>query len=137
MHLDTPFGPGRAVVMVDDNPGDRVLARLCFERSLLEGAWLELSGGRALLDHLAAVKRGEAPLPSLVLLDINMPDMTGFEVLEAVRADAFFEALPVFCLLTSSADPRDRERGKALGASGFVTKPHDINDYIAFFDMLA
>lgn len=132
--LDNTDGP---VAMVDDNPGDRMLAKLCFDRSRLSGDWLDFPGGRPFLDHLAAARRNEASLPRLVLLDINMPDMTGFEVLEAVRADPHFDGVPIFCMLTSTADPRDRDRAKAFGASGFVTKPHDIDDYVRFFDEMA
>ena len=136
MQPDNPKSATGPVAMVDDNPGDRVLAKLCFDRSRLAGDWGEFSGGRSFLDHLEAARRDEAAIPRLVLLDINMPDMTGFEVLEAVRADPFFDEVPIICMLTSTADPRDHERAKASGASGFFTKPHDIDDYVRFFDSI-
>ena len=77
-----------------------------------------------------------SPMPALVLLDINMPAMTGFDVLEKVREDEFFDELPKFCVLTSSADPRDRERATTLRALGVFTKPYEIRDYVAFFDAM-
>ena len=76
-------------------------------------------------------------MPALVLLDINMPRMTGPEALERVRAIPYFAELPVFCMLTSSTDPADRARVERLGASGFVVKPDLPDDYVAFFDTLA
>lgn len=76
-------------------------------------------------------------MPALVLLDINMPRMTGPEVLERVRTIPYFSDLPVFCMLTSSTDPADRARVERLGASGFVVKPNQPDDYVEFFDALA
>lgn len=125
------------IVMVDDNPGDAELARICCERSRIDNDWLWFDSGPTFLDHLALVRAGTTVMPALVLLDINMPVMSGLEVLEQVRADDFFGQLPIFCMLTSSADSRDRQAAERLGASGFVTKPGRIADYVAFFDGLA
>jgi two-component system response regulator len=125
------------VVMVDDNEGDIVLAKVCFERSKLTNPWLAFPSGEKLLDHLAGVKAGAEPMPAIVLLDINMPQMSGFEVLTEIRKDSFFCDLPIFCMLTSSAAERDVEKARKLGASGFVTKPGNLNDYVGFFDSLA
>ena len=60
----------------------------------------------------------------------------GLEVLEAVRADAYFRELPIFCVLTSSSDPRDFEKAKRLGVSGYCTKASSMDEYVAFFDSL-
>jgi len=122
--------------MVDDNPGDAELARICCERSSVRNPWLWFDHGSAFLEYLDRVRSGAEPMPALVLLDINMPVMTGLEVLERVRADECFRELPVFCMLTSSADSKDRSTAERLGASGFVTKPDRIADYVAFFDSL-
>jgi len=125
------------IAMVDDNPGDVVLARECYSLSSLTNPWISFSHGEALLEHLERVARGDEPMPALVLLDINMPRLSGHEVLRRVRARPEFRELPIFCMLTSSSDPRDKQRGLELGASGFVVKPHDPTEYIAFFDSLA
>jgi two-component system response regulator len=126
----TTSGP---VVMVDDNPGDVELARLGYEESSLEKEWVAFSGGRGFLSHMADVREGTATMPSLVLLDLNMPDMTGFEVLKKVRSDSFFEAGPIFCMLTSSGDPRDRANALRLGVAGFFVKPDTVDRYVEFF----
>jgi CheY-like chemotaxis protein len=123
--------------MVDDSEGDLFLAWECFEASRCANPWMSFTGGPPFLDHLAAVRAGTEPMPALVLLDLNMPGMSGLEVLEHARRDPHFVALPIFCMLTSSGDPRDRARAEALGASGFVTKPGNFADYVAFFDSLA
>lgn len=125
------------VVMVDDSADDLVIAERCYRRSQLDNPFLTLSGGRALVEYIEAVDRGDRPLPAIVLLDINMPDMTGFEALAAIRAMPSFQTLPVIMMLTNSDSPRDTERSIALGASGLQTKPLRLHDYVAFFDGLA
>ena len=123
--------------MVDDNAGDIVLARRCFDASRLRNPWLSFTSGKQLLDYLKTVKGGTSPMPAIVLLDLNMPVMNGFEVLATVRGDEFFRTLPIFCMLTSSSNPMEMERAQKLGASGFVTKPGNMNNYIEFFNSLA
>jgi CheY-like chemotaxis protein len=124
------------VVMVDDNAGDLFFVQRCYMASKLENTWLPFTRGIDFLAHLSRVKVGEAPMPALVLLDLNMPGMTGLEVLQATRAEPEFAALPIFCVLTSSTDPRDRELAVGYGATGFRTKASNADEYIAFFDAL-
>lgn len=106
------------ILVVDDNPD------IC----LMVGTMLELfghechvaSGGQAALTLL-----GSQPRPDLVLLDVQMPDMDGWDVLEAIRRDAVLHDLPVVLCTVKSADA-DRERGERLGCDGYITKPFDI-----------
>jgi CheY-like chemotaxis protein len=74
-------------------------------------------------EALAALLTGEW-LPDLVLLDVQMPIVDGFEVLRRMRANERLRSIPVV-LLTSSADDRDAARGRGLGSTAFVTKPLD------------
>lgn len=124
------------VAMVDDNAGDVFFVHSCYVASKLKHPWLSFSRGADFLEHLKLVRDGLAPMPALVLLDVNMPGMTGIEVLQATREDLFFADMPIFCILTSSSDPRDAQLAKQLGASGFCTKASSVAEYIAFFDSL-
>ncbi|MGE0327055.1 MAG: response regulator [Polyangiaceae bacterium] len=126
-----------AIVMVDDNDGDLFLAETCYGRSQLRAPWLAFRSGRAFIAYLEQVKQGVEPMPALVLLDINMPEMTGIEVLEQIRQDQFFDQLPIVCMLTSSSDPRDQARARAVGARAFFTKPSTTADYVALFNSFA
>ncbi|MCB9585377.1 MAG: response regulator [Polyangiaceae bacterium] len=126
-----------AIVMVDDNDGDLFLAETCYSRSQLRAPWLAFRSGRAFIDHLGQVKLGQEAMPALVLLDINMPEMSGIEVLEQLRQDPFFNDLPIVCMLTSSNDPRDKARASKAGARAFFTKPSTTADYVALFDSFA
>ena len=124
------------VVMVDDNGGDRFFVERCFTASRIKNPWLSFSKGQDFLAMLAQVKSGEKPMPSLVLLDLNMPGMNGLDVLRIVRSDPYFDEVLFFCVLTSSGDPRDRERANSLRVDGFFTKASDMDQYINFFDAL-
>ena len=62
------------------------------------------------------------PLPTLVLLDVMLPKMDGFEVLRRMRADARTKALPVI-MVTSFSRDKDAQRGRELGANDYIVKP--------------
>jgi CheY-like chemotaxis protein len=66
-------------------------------------------------------------LPDVVLIDINMPKMNGFEFLEVIRADEKWKHLKCF-IVTTSSEHVDRERAKALGVSGYIIKPIKLNN---------
>jgi CheY-like chemotaxis protein len=124
------------VVMVDDNSGDRFFVERCFVASKIKNPWLSFSKGADFLAMLSQVKAGNKPMPALVLLDLNMPGMNGLDVLAAARADSYFDLMPIFCVLTSSGDPRDRERANKLSVNGFFVKASSMDEYITFFDGL-
>lgn len=124
------------VVMVDDNGGDLFFVERCFGASKVKNPWLSFRRGPEFLAMLEQVKAGQKPMPALVLLDLNMPGMNGLDVLSSVRADDYFDTMPIFCVLTSSRDPRDAERARHLQVSGVFTKASSMEEYIAFFDQL-
>ena len=107
--------------MVDDQPAlrrlmDVVLSEAGFEVQLAEGGAEALEAVRA------------AP-PEVCVLDVMMPRVNGWEVLEALRADPATEDLPVV-MLTAKGDPRDRLRGWELGCDAYLPKPFDPPDVV-------
>lgn len=125
------------VLIVDDNETDVFLTRRCYEKSNLRNEFIWLSSGADVLDYLGKVERSEAPMPALVLLDVNMPGMDGFETLKKIRARKLFSDVPIMFMFTNSNDPTDEQRAREYGADGFLTKPDDIRSMISFFDSLA
>jgi CheY-like chemotaxis protein len=81
---------------------------------------LELLQGKA---NKVAMK----PLPDIILLDINMPKMSGIEFLKILRSDDKFKYIKVF-IMTTSGEERDRNVTQALGISGYLIKPLNFND---------
>lgn len=92
-------------------------------------------------DHCLAFLRREppwrdAPRPDLILLDLHLPRVNGYEVMEAIAADQALRRIPVI-VLTSSSNGTDRERMEALGCSAFVTKPMDFGSFARAVSRLA
>lgn len=105
------------ILVVDDDPSVRELLRVQLE---MEGEQVSTAvDGQAALDALAQDR------PDVVVLDVMMPVLNGWEVLERLRADERFRRLPVL-LLTARDLPQDRQRGRDLGASAVLSKPHDL-----------
>jgi DNA-binding response OmpR family regulator len=96
------------------------------DMNAIVGAYVEMSGlgyrsaadGQSGLDEIARSR------PDVVVLDVMLPDLDGFEVLRQIRTHADTRDLPVI-MLTALGDAASRERGKAAGASDYVAKPFD------------
>jgi CheY-like chemotaxis protein len=111
------------VLLVEDDPGDQFLMRMAMEHEDLEVRWTVLSNGEEALDYLGRdCAEGRAPAPDIVLLDLNLPRVSGREVLEWIRSDDGVPWLPVIVVSTSSWE-RDIRRAYDEGATSYVTKP--------------
>lgn len=103
-------------------------------RNFLDGNLHVCTNGTEALEFLRQeTKYGEAPKPSLVLLDLNMPQIDGWEVLRQMKADEKLRSIPVL-VLTTSESQRDVNLAYQLGASCFLTKPQDLDE---FFGLMA
>ena len=80
-------------------------------------------------------KYAHACRPDLILLDLNMPRISGFEVLKKVKDNSHLASIPVI-ILTTSRDPLDHTQCKSLGADMCLTKPHALKDYETLVNQL-
>lgn len=114
------------ILIADDDEEDRMLARDALEESRLANTLYFVHDGVELLDFL--LRRGQytdpatSPRPGLILLDINMPRMTGLEALREIKRDPALRRIPVVILTTSRAD-EDIIRSYDLGVNSFISKP--------------
>jgi len=123
--------PSPHIWIVDDDTDDQYLFEQAFItlippisiRSLYDGAEL-----------VPALEQSET-LPDLILLDLNMPRLNGFEALQRLWAEPLFQTLPVVVLSTSSVG-QDQERALQLGANGFLTKPPTMDQILSLFGQL-
>jgi CheY-like chemotaxis protein len=122
----------KQVIMIDDDDTDRMLAARTFKISGLEGGFLTLASGQEGIAHLISRKEAQEPLPDLLLLDINMPEMSGFDVLKVLRQDEAFRSLKIWIFSNSKYD-EDRTKALDLGADDFHSKPSDLKAYREFF----
>ncbi len=114
------------ILLVEDNHDHLRLTRRVLERSGLTADITIARDGKEALTLLASMK--EAKVPDLVLLDLNMPKMSGREVLRAMKADASLAAVPVVVISSSSRD-EDASLADALGAVGFISKARGFDQF--------
>jgi len=124
------------ILLVEDNPGDVVLTQVAFEKAKMVNHLHTVPDGEEALKFL----RGEGeyadrPRPDLVLLDLNLPRMSGQEVLAELKADPDLKVIPVV-VLTSSADEHDVLRSYSNHANAYMTKPVDLVQLIDLVNRL-
>jgi CheY-like chemotaxis protein len=118
-----PDGRPITIVLIEDDPGDILLTRDALDDSRLSNELVVLASGGEALAYL----RGEAQYagradPGLILLDLNLPGVSGREVLALVRSDPRLHGIPVAILTASSAE-EDLLRSQALGVVAYLRKP--------------
>jgi len=106
------------ILVVDDSP-----ANIDVVKSILSDSYLV----QAAVNGKVALKIAEKRKPDLILLDIMMPDMDGFEVCEALKADASTADIPVM-FVTGRDQESDESKGLRVGAVGYITKPVDPSE---------
>lgn len=110
------------ILIADDNMAIRDLLQ-----GILESAGYTVTAKEDGMQALASIKE---KAPDLVLLDVEMPEMTGWEVVQQLRADPVLEHLPVL-FLTSKSQTQDRVQGLDLGADDYLTKPFNVQELLA------
>jgi len=116
----------KVILLVEDNDDDVALTHRAFEKHRLANEIVVATDGQQALDFLF----GEEPLgPTVVLLDLNLPKLSGLDVLRRIRGDKRTELLPVV-VLTSSDHDRDVIESYRLGANSFVRKPVDFLEFV-------
>ncbi|CAM5603718.1 response regulator [Streptomyces griseorubiginosus] len=129
--MTTPAARPIDVLLVEDDPGDELMTREAFEDNKIGNTLHVVRDGEEALDFL--YRRGEhteAPQPDLILLDLNLPKYDGRQVLEKIKSDPELSHIPVVVLTTSAAE-EDILRSYRLHANAYVTKPVDLDQFIA------
>jgi CheY-like chemotaxis protein len=115
----------RPVVVVDDNPDDIFFFKRCYTKANATAPLVVAGDGEeaiATLQRLSAGEQAEANgLPLIIFLDLKLPRVSGFSVLEWVRQQRALDAVPI-AILSSSAEPRDVARAYAAGAQTYLVK---------------
>jgi CheY-like chemotaxis protein len=126
-------------MIVEDREDDIILMRKAFERACLSNPLQIIRDGAEAIAYLSGVgrysNRAEYPLPVLILLDLKMPKVDGFEVLQWIRSQPGIRGLPVV-VLTSSNQIRDVNHAYELGANSFFVKEYDFQQAVDLSQLL-
>jgi chemotaxis family two-component system response regulator Rcp1 len=117
------------ILLVEDSPDDVEITRRALERGQVKNRLMVARDGQEALDILFAGGDGDAALPGLILLDLNLPKVDGREVLEKIKSDPKLKRIPVIAL-TSSTREEDVLRTYDLGVNTFISKPVQFEDFI-------
>ena len=129
MTIDNYFKP-ITILLVEDNPADVRLTLEAFKEGKVNNNLHTAKNGEEAMDFLCQRgKFAEAPVPDLILLDLNLPKKDGREVLEEIKTDKNLRKIPVIILTTSKAE-EDILKSYNLHANCFITKPVDSDDFM-------
>ena len=120
----------KGILLVEDNADDEVLTLRALKRNKIENPVVVARDGEEAVELLMTAARGNRPLPQVVLLDLNLPVLSGLDVLRQIRAEQRLRALPVV-ILTSSREEEDVLNSYALGANSYVRKPVAADEFSA------
>ncbi|MDI6781233.1 MAG: response regulator [bacterium] len=120
------------ILLVDDGDDDVVIAQRAFKKGrILNNLYIVRSGQEALdfIYHEGEYQNSSVPTPGLILLDINMPNMNGFQVLEKLKSSPKYRMIPVIMLTISDRD-EDIVRSYRSGAVSYITKPINFEEFV-------
>jgi CheY-like chemotaxis protein len=119
------------IVMVEDDEGHARLIEKNVRRAGVSNEIVPFTNGNAALDFILGEDRSGAANHDrylLILLDLNLPDMSGIDILEKVKSNPHSKRLPVV-ILTTTDDEREIQRCYDLGANVYITKPVDYDNF--------
>ena len=122
------------ILLVEDNPDDEALTLRALKKHNLANTIDVVRDGAEAIDYIfckgAYSGRDPSLRPELILLDINLPKLSGLEVLKIIREDPLSKHIPIV-MLTTSTDENDLVSSYDNGANSFICKPVDFKEFIA------
>jgi CheY-like chemotaxis protein len=126
------------ILLVEDDEVDVLNVKRAFKKNNITSPLYVAGNGLEALEMLRG-SNGRSPIVPhhrrLILLDLNMPRMSGLEFLQAIRADPQLKAIPVV-VLTTSEEERDRVEAYQLNAAGYLLKPVKFSDFVELMAVL-
>jgi hypothetical protein len=125
MQIDNAINP---ILLVEDNPLDLDLTLRAFKSKNLTNPIQTARDGEEALKFIEKWENGQ-PLPIVILLDLNMPKVSGLEVLKVIKSHPDFKMIPVV-ILTTSSESSDIKTAYQLGANSYIVKPVNFEKFI-------
>ena len=120
-------GPSRVILYVEDNKANMQLVKSLFDR---RPDFQLLSA----IDGISGVTLAHTARPDVILMDIDLPDISGFDAARLLASDPETAGIPVIAL-TANAMPREVEKGKSAGFFRYLTKPVNLNELMTTLDL--
>ena len=117
------------ILLTEDNPADILLTEEAFEEAEFPHRLHVARDGIEALTFLRREENGELPTPDVILLDLNMPRLSGLELLDILKEDPHLQHIPVIVLTTSRAE-EDVWRSYKLHANAYIPKPVSIGEFV-------
>lgn len=121
------------ILIAEDDPGHALLIRKNLKKHITNNM-VHFDDGKGLLDFLYN-RNFKDNASYILLLDIDMPEMDGIEVLKRLKTDEKFRKIPVI-MLTTTDDPKEIERCYNLGCNVYITKPIDYDKFVEAIERL-
>src|SRR5277367_4826917 len=116
------------ILLVEDNEGDILLTMEAFEESKIVNKITAIKDGKEAINFFESLTNKDE-MPHLVLLDINLPKVSGHEVLMHIKNEERFKSIPVIMLTTSSSE-KDILQSYKNHVNCYITKPIDVSDFM-------
>ena len=124
----------KKILLIEDNPSDIDLTKRALEKGRIANDLVVVSDGQEALDYLFGTGeyagRDVSDFPTLTLLDLKLPKVSGLEVLRRIRSEPGIRRMPVV-ILTSSREEQDIAAGYDLGVNSYIRKPVDFEHFVA------
>lgn len=136
--MQNPKAGSMLILIADDDADDRMFMEQALRQTGFSHTIRFVEDGEELLDYLyqhKAYTPKTAPRPTLLILDLNMPRVDGFQALKAIKSNPDFRRIPVVIMSTSTAD-EDMLRSYDLGVNSFVIKPFNFNRLVEVISTL-
>jgi CheY-like chemotaxis protein len=119
---------GINILLIDDNEGDILLTTEAFEESRIVNKITAIKDGKKAIDYFEGLNNDQ-DMPHLVLLDVNLPKVSGHEVLTYIKTNDKYKCIPVIMLTTSSSE-KDMLQSYQNHVNCYITKPIDVADFM-------
>jgi chemotaxis family two-component system response regulator Rcp1 len=123
------------VLVAEDNPADVFLIREALTGRFPDVEIVVQEDGEQMMHWIDEAERGATPCPDVILLDLNLPRISGEEALWKLRRSGICSDVPAV-IVTSSDSPRDRKATASLGANHYFRKPTDLDEFMKLADLV-